>query len=205
MRKKVVLIFVFILVFVSCVTWETHITDADYNYTVLPISQRWRLFLFGDEFTMGNYRLVSRGTNPSTERITTRRFDFMYGNNQLARVEITRLVEEATILFIIQTTQERWFIDVIKDGRRTTYHISEEPNIYLAFQNIIIKYYESRNRNQLDSSFLMHTGFSFFVDDDEFGILALYPSQFFLRKSNVMTHEMALYILMTFASHRLRR
>jgi hypothetical protein len=205
---------VIILSLFGCTTLETYIENGEYNYKIIPI-ERKRVFIFGEEYVMENYRLVYNGNNSSQGNNydeTIRTYTFYKGAAPLYGVEISRLEEKDILSAIIGLVRIKRCIRIIYDnGIKIEYPIkfehpmNNEPS-YITFQDESIKalditHYQSRNKNDLEHDWTYPTGFNVTLNGEEYGIISFYPSSFYLKNENTMQDKIALYILSAYVSY----
>jgi hypothetical protein len=218
MMKNVLIFFAGIFLF-GCTTLETYIENAENEYTSVPIIKR-RPSIFGETFMMEDYSLDYKGSKSSatgffvTKETSVRKYNFLKNKAILCRIEIvdrenkiTGINGDTTVIL----SGKRYIHIIESDRSKKTYAIDTEEKSYLTYQNdpvgsIIINYYQSKNKNDLEHDWRYNTGFNIFINDMEYGILAFYPLLFYRKntdnKIDNATHEkIILCILAAYASH----
>jgi hypothetical protein len=217
-RIKNIYIFLIVLVLSGCVTVETYVENAAHNYTIVPITRKPTLLIFGEQFIIGDYRLVNKGITDQgkitsllgEETTTSRKYVFYKNNDRLYDVEIIKwergvqLGESATLY----TGLKRYIQIVDRNRVKKEYDItSEQQSPYITFQDdttgtVTITNYQSRNKNAPEYDWNYDTGFSIQVNGNEYGILAFYPPSLYVRTgNNDVPEHLALYTLAAYASH----
>jgi hypothetical protein len=197
-----------ILSLFGCTTLETYIENGENNYKMTAI-ERKNVFIFGEEFRMGNYRLAYNGNSSSKGnnfKETTRKYTFYKGAAPLYGVEIVKVEEQDILSAIIGLVTIKRSIRIIYDnGIKTEYPIGNELS-YIAFQDENIKalsitYYQSKNKNDLEHDWTYTTGFNVALNGKEYGVISFYPSALYLKNENTMQDKIALYVLSAYASY----
>jgi hypothetical protein len=197
-----------ILSLFGCTTLETYIENSEYNYKTIPIEKK-RSFIFGEEFVIGNYRLVYNEDNSSqgnNYKETTRKYTFCKGIFPLYGVEISKMEEKNILSSLIGLVGIKRYIKVIYDnGIKIEYPIDNESS-YVTFQDEDIKalditYYQSKNKNDLEHDWTYTTGFNVTLNGEEYGIISFYPGSLYLKNGNTLQDKIVLYILSAYASH----
>jgi hypothetical protein len=203
----------------SCKTLETYVENAENEYTAIPLTRKYSL-ISGEQFTMGDYSLDYKGEESGeveffiTGETTTRKYNFLKNEAVLYRIEIIKqenqIKSDNSRSAIILGSKR--YIRIIDNNRlKKEYAIDTDKKSYLTYQDdtvgaINIRYYQSRNKNDLEHDWLYDTGFNIFVNDTEYGILGFYPLIFYRRNINTeidstMYDKIALCTLAAYATY----
>jgi hypothetical protein len=215
---KVYDIFIVCLFLSGCITLETYIENVEYNYTAIPIITKHPWF-FGEEFIMGDYSLNYKGNKSVSQasfgqrETEIRAYAFHRNKILLYRIEIVKwensikLTDSATLYF----GRKRYIRIIDNNGLKSEHSINNDKKLpYITFRDdldetININYYQTKNKNDIEHDWTYHTGFSIFVNNEEYGILAFYPVTLYLKNNNKMYNniqdKLALFVLTTYASH----
>jgi len=200
----------------GCASYETYVPNSESMYDMIPIKHSSFLLIFRQETIMGDYMLKNRAQSVdntytiaiASRNISTYNHEVFNNNERYSRFMIIRdqreiALSETTTIFSRTKDSIRIFYNNRTDK---TFPINYDFYKFATFtcvsnKNIEIVPYESQNKNNLRSSMTMHSGYQFFVDGEEYGILTLYPVAFYLKKNNILDNNMATYIFMTYAAH----
>jgi hypothetical protein len=221
MKKYIQILYVFIVCFFlfGCTTLQTYIENAESDYTNVPIVTK-HVLIFGEQFIMGDYSLDYKGNTSELSgtflgngETTIRNYVFYKNKIPLYKVEIAKWENKIQVndsLTLYSGT--RRYIRVINNDRsKEEYTINMDKQLpYITYQDnfigtVDINYYESKNKNDLEYDWDYHTGFSILVNNEEYGILSLYPTSLYIKNNHTindtMQDKLVLTILTTYASH----
>jgi hypothetical protein len=213
--KKHTIFFIIVLpcLLLCCKTLETYIDNSNDDYTVIPIVKTSWLII---KTVMEDYSLVYKENDDYESDFMERKIrKYIFNKNGVLVYNIEIVSIKNGIRFtnggFLFGKRELYIRIINKNGIKKEYVINENEYPYLVFQEDIdeiikIIYYESKNKNDIESKWTYHTGFKIFVNNQEYGILALYPTVFY-RKNDIENmvisnkDNLALYILATYASY----
>jgi hypothetical protein len=194
-----------IFTLIGCTTIQTNIDNRN-DYDAIPLESKRRLLIYFD-YIMSNYTMEDRQGikefEGNTEKILTRELTFIENNIKISTIEV---IQRETIGLIF-TTIQRFVKFTDKNGKSIEYkinNISEDNYFTILDENIgtiEINYYMTDG---------VHTGFDIIVNNERYGILAFYPEPFksgftqpafFLKRSNELKRDMAMYVMMAYLNY----
>jgi hypothetical protein len=176
--KKYIFSVITLLCLFGCTTLETYIENSEY-YNILPIEQK-KIFLFGEEFRLENYKLVYKGDKSqlkhnffSDEEIITKKYIFYNDSIQICNVEIVKWEQKVNFeQNLTLYTGAKGYIKIIyNNGTEIKYQINQDQKMpYIIFEKdvneiINVNYYYSKNNKNMDQDWTYHTGFDISVEE----------------------------------------
>jgi hypothetical protein len=203
------------LVFIGCATLETSIPNGESYAQVIPIQRKSTFLFFGEKFLLNNYELrYIRDIDFSVEIVfftrewSGRRYDFSKDGQKLYTIDIITSTRNIRNENTAITINPEMYIRIYEHNGsdREEFKVDfDRRQPYIQFNdntmgNIKFDYYKSRNRNTPDYAYETLTGFKIYAEDEEFGLLAFFPSSLHLKNNVNIDDKMAVYIMSTYAS-----
>jgi hypothetical protein len=216
----IIALFAFLL-FSGCVTHETYIKNEETYSHKIPIGNKPTFLIFGENLTLNGYSLRFRRNTPGSgshsilnysRNKSGRRYDFSKNGKKLYTVDIISSNRELGIGNVLGVdVSVKYNIDlsivIHNNYSKEEFKVNfdkKRPFVLFYDSNmgeIKFDYYNSRNKNTPQNKFEILSGFRISDDNEEYGILAFYPTSLYIKNNVEINDKMALYILAAYAHY----